>query len=299
MYNLLKLDSCSLIIKTLFYFVYMLLLLLLLVQTCRSEWPPVSCDPQVSVVQNIVTLTSLEQQEREYSCQLREKYYRQVFINFEKKYSARIFKKSHDSILGITISNKKQLFTLRIHNDRIESDVSKCFGIFTSTNIWLGIKLHPLLELRKTFISVHTTNNDVDVPCMNFETDGIVDEFLIKIHAITDTGMRQIVHNVVDKREQKNQTQLENEVKVIQERLRIVEQFVEHTERKLKENRGLVHNNHDEMKRTIQYSHTLNQQNVKTHSIVIMFCVGIISLILILCFKLNGYKHWSQHTHIL
>ena len=278
-------------------------MLLFLVKVSRSEWPPVVCDPQVSIKNNIVTLTSPEQQEREYSCLLQQKFKKEAFINFEKKYSRRIFKKSHDSILGITISNKnKILFNLRIHNDRIDSDGSKrsCFGVFTSTDIWLRIKVHPLFELRKTFISIHTAKNAAYTSCMKFEIDDVIDEFSIKIHAITDTGMVQMIHNVVDKQPQKEQdiTQLEKEFHVIKDRLRVVETFMENAVRKLTENRVLVHEKHDQMKRSLQHSHTLNEQKVKSHSIGVLFFVGVLCIILVFCVKCNGYNHWSRE-HLL
>jgi len=294
---LLKLDSCSLIIKTLFYLKKMLLLLFLLLRVCRSEWPPVSCDPQVKIEKNMVTLTSPEQREREYSCQLQQKFKRQVFINFEKKYSHRIFKKSHDSILGITIMGDKNLFTLRIHNDRIESEKSSCYGVFTSTDIWLRIQLHPLSELKKTFISIYTAKNAAYTSCMKFEINDIIDEFSVKVHAITDTGMVQLVHNVVEQQETKP-TQLDKEFDVIKDRLLVVENLLENTVRRLTENRVLVHEKHNEMKRSLQYSHDIHGQTVKSHSIGLLFCFTIITILILFCVKINGYKHWSRE-HIL
>tara|TARA_B110000285_G_scaffold7206_2_gene7439 strand:- start:7680 stop:8519 length:840 start_codon:yes stop_codon:yes gene_type:complete len=279
----------------------MLFLLFILMKVCLSEWPPVSCDPQVSVQKNVVTLTSPEQQEREYSCRIQQKFNKEVFINFEKKYSHRIFKKSHDSILGITIMNgDKNLFSLRIHNDRIESDASdrQCYGVFTSKNIWLRIKLHPLLELRKTFISIDTAKNSAYTSCMKFEINDVIDDFSVKIHAITDTGMIQIVHGVTDKPEKTNITHLENELRSIKNRLRIVEDSMKITARKLTENRILVHEKHSEMKRSLHYSHDVHEQKVQTHSIGLLFCFAIIATILIICIKFNGYKHWSRE-HIL
>ena len=278
-------------------------MLFLLVQVCRSEWPPVVCDPQVSIENTIVTLTSPEQQEREFSCQLGEKFKKEAYINFEKKYSRRIFKKSHDSILGVTIMDgDTQLFNLRIHNDRIDSDGSKrsCFGVFTSTDIWLRIKLQPLFELKKTFISIHTAKNAAYESCMKFEINDVIDEFSIKIHAITDTGMVQTVHNVVDKQPQIEQdiTQLEKELHVIKDRVRVVENFMENTVRKLTENRMLVYEKHDQMKRNLQHSHTLNGQKVKSHSIGLLFCVIVLCIILVFCRKCSGYNQWSRE-HLL
>lgn len=303
---MLKLDSSSLIIKTMFYLRKDMLfsfILLILLKLCSSEWPPFSCDPQVNIEKNIVTLTSPEQQEREYSCQLQQKYKRQVFINFEKKYSHRIFKKSHDSILGITIMDgEKNLFNLRIHNDRIESDITErqCYGVFTSTDIWLRIKLHPLFELKKTFISVHTAKNAAYTSCMKFEIDDVIDEFSLKVHAITDTGMVQMVHNVANEQEEIKQdiTQLEKEFHVIKDRLRVVENFMENAVRRYTENRILVHQKHDEMKRSLQHSHNVHGQKVQTHSIGLLFCFAIIVIVFMFCIKFNGYKHWARE-HIL
>jgi len=278
-------------------------ILLILLKLCSSEWPPFSCDPQVNIEKNIVTLTSPEQQEREYSCQLQQIFKKEVFVNFEKKYSQRIFKKSHDSILGITIMNgDKNLFNIRIHNDRIESDATErqCYGVFTSTDIWLRIKLHPLFELRKTFISIHTAKNAAYTSCMKFEIDDVIDEFSLKVHAITDTGMVQMVHNVVDKQQETKQdiTHLEKEFHVIKDRLRVVETFMENAVRRLTQNRVLVYQKHDEMKRTLKHSHTVNEQKVKTHSIGVLFIIAIFGVILMFCIKFNGYKHWSRE-HIL
>ena len=278
-------------------------MLFVLIKMCYSEWPPALCDPQVSIQKNVVTLTSAEQQEREYYCQLQQKFNKEVFINFEKKYSRRIFQKSHDSILGITITNdKKKLFTIRIHNDRIESDASEspCFGIFTSKNMWLSIKLYPLFELRKTFISIHTAKNAAYTSCMKFEIDNVIDEFSLKVHAITDTGMVQMVYNVADKQDITKQdiTQLEKEFHVIKDRLGIVENWMEITARKLTENRVLVHEKHSEMKRNLQHSHTIHGQKVQTHSIGLLFCFAIIISTFVLYIKFNGYKHWSRE-HIL
>ena len=301
---MLKLDSCSLIIKTMFYLRKDMLfsfILLILLKLCFSEWPPFSCDPQVSIKKNVVTLTSPEQQEREYSCHLQQKYKRQVFINFEKKYSHRIFKRTHDSILGITIMyGNTNLFSLRIHNDRIESDASdkQCYGVFTSKNISLRMKLHPLFELRKTFISIDTAKNTAYTPCMKFEIKDIIDNFSVKIHAITDTGMVQIVHGVTDKQETLNITHLENELRVIKDRLRIIEDSMQIAARKLTENRVLVHEKHNEMKQSLQYSHSIHVQKVQTHSIGLLFCFAIIAIIFMFCIKYNGYKYWSR-THLL
>tara|TARA_B110001452_G_scaffold265783_1_gene271149 strand:- start:912 stop:1685 length:774 start_codon:yes stop_codon:yes gene_type:complete len=257
----------------------------------------------VSIKGNIVTLTSPQQQEREYSCQVQQKFNKEAYINFEKKYSQRVFKKSHDSILGITIMNdNKNLFNIRIHNDRIESDASKrqCFGIFTSKDIWLRIKVHPLFELKKTFISIHTAKNAAYTSCMKFEIDDIIDTFSIKLHAITDTGMVQMIHNVVATQPQKKQdiTQLEKEFHVIKDRLRVVENFMDNAVRRLTENRVLVHKKHDEMKRSLQHSHSAHDQKVQTHSIGLLFCFTVIIIIFVVCIKFNGYKHWSRE-HLL
>ena len=277
--------------------------LFLLLRVCRSEWPPVSCDPQVKIEKNIVTLTSPEQKEHEYSCQLQQKFKRQVFINFEKKYSNRIFKKSHDSILGITIMDgAKNVFNLRIHNDRIESGASErqCYGVFTSQDIWLRIKLHPLFELKKTFISIHTAKNAAYTSCMKFEIDDVIDEFSLKVHAITDTGMNQMVYNVTDKQEKTKQdiTQLEKEFHVIKDRLRVVENFMENAVRRLTENRILVHEKHNQITRSLQHSDNVHEQKVQTHSIGLLFCFAIMTIVVLVCIKFNGYKHWSRE-HLL
>lgn len=279
----------------------MLLVLFLLVKVCYSEWPPFSCDPQVNIEKNTVTLTSAEQQEREYSCQLRETFHNEVFINFEKKYSRRIFQKSHDSILGITIMDRNtNLFTLRIHNDRIETAEPRrhCYGVFTSTDISLQIKLHPLFELKRTFISVQYAKNGAYISCMKFEISDVIDDFSLKLHAITDTGMVQMVHNVAQEETKQDTIQLETEFQSIKERLRVVEKFMNNAAQRFTENRILVHEKHDEMKRTLQHSYSVHGQQVKTHSIGLLFCFAIIAIILIICIKFNGYKHWSRE-HIL
>jgi len=281
----------------------MLLLLFLLVHMCRSEWPPFSCDPQVSIDNDVVTLTSPEQQEREYVCKLQQTYNEFVFIQFQKKYSKRIFKKSHDSIFGITVINKDEpAFTLRVHNDRIETDATnhQCFGLFTSKKIWLRIKIHSLFELRKTFVSIHTAKNSVYTSCMKFEVDGVFENFRLKLHAITDTGMHHLVHSVTKNPPKSDQdiTQLEKEFHVLKDRLRVLEKFMETAVHKLTQNRVLVHEKHDEMKRTLKHSHSVNEQKVKTHSIGVVFCFAIIGIILMFCIKVNGYKHWSRE-HIL
>ena len=155
-----------------------------LFRVCQSEWPPFMCEKEVAIRKNRVILTSSTQQQREYSCQMQETFTNATFIEFERKYGQQRFQEVHDSIMGFSITSKKRhLFNIQIHNDHIESDASqrKCYDIFTSKRIWMKIQLHPLPELRKTFVSVHISHNNVYSPCFNFELNTIIEEFSLKM----------------------------------------------------------------------------------------------------------------------
>ena len=267
-----------------------------LFRVCQSEWPPFMCEKEVAIRKNRVILTSSTQQQREYSCQMQETFTNATFIEFERKYGQQRFQEVHDSIMGFSITSKKRhLFNIQIHNDHIESDASqrKCYDIFTSKRIWMKIQLHPLPELRKTFVSVHISHNNVYSPCFNFELNTIIEEFSMKMHAITDSGMQQSVlavstHPRVD-------TVLKNvELATVKKRLAVVEKGMEDILDGLRENREWVHAKHDEIqtsvKRSLKHTHTTTSQKVYTHSF------GVISLLVMFTIGLCAFVKYNTYT---
>ena len=299
---LMKLDLCLLIINGDVVCVKMFWLLVFFLGRCLAEWPPRLCDPQVNITQNTVTLTSPALSRQEYSCTLQDRFEDAIFIDLERQYSNRRFTKAHDSILGLTMSHPGGEFSVRVHNDRIETNETprQCRGIFASQRTRLKIEFRALPELLKTFVSVMKWTNNQFVRCLTFELDKLIYGVTLKVHAITDTGMIQRIHDI-SKHDKKNK-KVEEELVLLKNQLSMTQTTLRTTIERLEQNHLLVHDKHTEMQKALEnsmrHSDTRIALKVRHHSYGFISVIVLSSILMCAFVKYNSYAK-KRIEHIL
>lgn len=207
-------------------------LLFVLFAFVRSEWPPAECLPKVQQTNNNVYLTSRKGGMQETSCNLREPYRSIFYLHATRRYGQQ---GRGDSTLEIRVRDKGIDIPIVIHNDRItlQTDTNICyFPTVTEheSSFWIRFRLHAMLDLRKTFVSLAIMPMDSEqfVDCAKFETDAIIHQFTLALIAKTPTGMDQIVHSIVQQRPdiRKNTKDLEMRLNRFEERLRRLQNTV-------------------------------------------------------------------------
>ena len=160
-----------------------MLLLLLFFVCVRAEWPPLQCRPNVRKINNDVYLTSRKGGSQEASCDLNESYRSIFYLHATRRYGN---KGSGDSTLEINVKDKGINIPIVIHNDRItlQTDTNTCyFPTVTEyeSSFWIRFRLHAMLDLRKTFVSLSIIPLDGEqfVDCAKFESDAIIRQFAL------------------------------------------------------------------------------------------------------------------------
>jgi hypothetical protein len=202
MYYLLKIgffkfDINVFVLLNMFYFLVLLPLVF-------AELPPSICNNQRggNIDSGQIALTSPSTETE--SCTFAKKFKESAYFELQRFYTGneKRYKHSRDSLLGITIKTPSTKFDVQIHNDRIEmsSPVSKrCFGMFKHPRKWkLLIQMYTFIDIQKTVFSVSSSRSNRFKDCFQFEIDDVVDFFQVGIHATTQTGMTQIIHNLDD-----------------------------------------------------------------------------------------------------
>jgi|TARA_B110000483_G_C17954876_1_gene449738 hypothetical protein len=111
-------------------------------------------------------------------------------------------RENSDSLLSIGVAGQGvSLFDVVIHNGKIALQIEKVSPLFCSATLasdkalptWLLIRLTPLQQ--KTMISVHVAPLGAQqfTNCINYEYDGIINEYTFTLRGLTGTGMDQDV----------------------------------------------------------------------------------------------------------
>lgn len=214
-----------------------MLLLFVLLALVRAEWPPTQCRPNVRRTDNDVYLTSRKAGFQETSCELRQPYRSMFYMHVTRRYGQL---GPGDSTLEIKVMGDGTDVPIVIHNDRITLDTETNICYFPTvtendSSFWIRFRLHAMLDLRKTFVSLAITPMDSEqfVDCAKFETDALIRQFTLALTAKTQSGMEQIVHTVVPHRPtfnrpefHKNTNALETRLNRLEERLRRLQNTV-------------------------------------------------------------------------
>lgn len=270
-----------------------MLLLFLLLVFVKAEWPPIQCRPNVRQSNNDVYLTSRKGGLQETTCDLNESYRSIFYLHATRRYGNQ---GSGDSTLEITVKNDEMDIPIVIHNDRItlQSDSNTCyFPTVTEyeSSIWLRFRLHAMLDLGKTFVSLSIMPMDGEqfVDCAKFESDTIIRQFMLKLTAKTGTGMEQIVHSIVQSRPvvKRETNRLELRLNRLEERLRrlqntLTEYVASHDN----------HVNHvDALKMSLKASISETHNRIVTRSNSHALVYGFFFVVLFFCGF--GYVRWK------
>jgi len=270
---------------------------------CLAEWPPSSCDPQVDIRGNMVTLTGVSNKENQ--CTIREQFFDNIFINLERKYSDNNLKITGDSILGLTMIHPGGQHTILVHDNRIEMAERKCRGMFMSNTL---LKIQIRRAANKTTVYVMKMTNNQFSQCLNFDINELINGITLKIHATTDTGMIQIIHGISShdvsskKYRQISKKPIKEEIRWLKTQLTDTQDTLRTTIERLEQNHLLVRDNHNEMKKVLDSSlrHTDSRiaLKVRHHSYGLISVIVISSILMCVFIKYNGYTR-KRIEHIL
>lgn len=249
-----------------------LLIICIVLTNVIAEWPPRSCPYNVKPIGTGIFLTNPKKRIFDTSCSLTEPYHETVYVEVSRKYGPTNTKSKH-SIFSVTVENLKysdkqlqESFVINMKNDLVEiiskktQSKNSCFGIFASSggnNVWMRLRVHPLPELQKTFVSVATWTDDsmFFIQCAQVEVDTLFETFEIKLSAFTDTKMTQIVHNVTSLRPVLWKS-TPFSYRDISHKFVHVEEQIKYLVKKLTENENIVH--------TLKMELQNNNQKAKT-----------------------------------
>lgn len=209
-----------------------MLLLFVLFAFARAEWPPTECQPSVRQNNNDLYLTSRKGGLQETSCDLSEPYRSVFYLHATRRYGQQGI---GDSTLEIKVMGTGIDIPIVIHSDRItlQTETNICyFPTVTEheSSFWIRFRLHAMLDLRKTFVSLAIIPMDGEqfVDCAKFEMNAVIHQFVLSLTATTQTGMEQIVHAIVQHRPDtmKDTTVLETRLTRLEHRLRRLQNTV-------------------------------------------------------------------------
>lgn len=244
-----------------FYMFYMFCLFILLPLFASAELPPSMCNNGIKNNQGQIALTGPSSSSEMSSCSFTKKFTETAYFELQRFYTGneKRYKHSRDSLLGITVKSTEAPFDIQIHNDRIEmpGDTPKrCFGAFKHPKKWkLRIQMHTFIDIQKTVVSVASSRSGRFKDCFQFEIDAVVYFFQVTVHATTQTGMTQIIHNVDESVPEDTETfawhKLAKDVEELRKDLdsmrnRLTKTRVEHLSHKQS-----IEDNHGELKETL------------------------------------------------
>lgn len=242
-------------------------------------------------------MTSRVRNTQETRCDLSESYRSIFYLHASRRYGGQ---GSGDSTLIIRAYDKDVNIPVVIHNDKItlQKDSNVCYFPTVSqdeTSFWIRFRLHAMLDLRKTFVSLSIMPMDGEhfIDCVKFEIDTIMQQFRLSLVAKTQTGMEQVVHNIVQhrpglKRQKAQNSDLTLRVNRLEERMRRLQNtLTEYVE---------SHDNHvehvDKLKKSIQtsISETHNRIVTRSNSHAMIYCFFF--AVLIFCGA--AYIRWKR-----
>lgn len=176
--------------------------LFILLPLAFAELPSSMCNNGIKNRQGQIALTGPSSSTETSSCTFAKKFKGEAYFELERFYTGneKRYKHSRDSLIGITVKTQATTFDVQIHNDRIEmlgASPKRCFGMFKGTLKWrVHLQMHTFIDIQKTVVSVGSSRSGRFKDCFQFEIEAVVDFFQVSVHASTQTGMTQIIHNL-------------------------------------------------------------------------------------------------------
>ena len=254
----------------------------------HAQWP-IDCARDGPFVR----LTNLK--EASGSCQLDNTFKNVAYVQLHRQYGLEPTTES-DSLLYLKIKSNPP-FTIAIHNDYIEMEGKRCEFPLANRDeapFWLRLRLHSLVDLKKTFVSlaISLDGEQQFLNCAKTEMNGLIREFRINFSAVTKSGMRQILRRVTSEKpvsnEQDRARLLESRIENIEERLRSIERFEERF-RRMQNTLSEYTHAHDTFRSTSEERHIQLQDSLgvvhdrivhRTNAHGIMYLFGFVILII-------------------
>lgn len=237
------------------------LLSFLVLTLVHAQWPP-----ECARDGPFVRLTNL--QESSGRCALDKNFNNVAYVQLHRQYG-RQPTESTDSLVTLHVKSRAP-FTINIHNDYIELDGKRCDFPLASREeapFWLRLRLHSLVDLKKTFISlaISLDGDQQFSNCAKTEMNGLIRDFKIHVSATTKSGMRQILRQVTSQKpvsdDRDRARLLESRVESIEERLRNIERFEERF-RRMQNTLSEYTHSHDTFKSTTEERHVQLQDSL-------------------------------------
>ena len=249
-----------------------------------AEWPPLNCTPRVPQTNNDIQLTSRKGGAQDTTCTLKEPYRSMFYVHATRRYGKQ---GSGDSTLEISVMDQGINIPIVIHNDRItlQKETNVCYFPTVSeyeSSFWLRFRLHAMLDLRRTFVSLAIMPMDGEqfVDCAKFETDAIVHDFFISLTAKTQTGMEQTVHGIVQHRPEfrRDTNSLETRLNRLENRLRRLQNTVTEYVESHDEHVSHFGQMKDSLQTSISEVHNRIVTRSNSHAMVYFFCFVVVFL---------------------
>lgn len=230
-----------------------LFVLFFLLASAFAEWPPEMCDKGVRFYnKRDVQLTGNHEREVENTCKLASSFRSTFFMEFGKRYSTSRSKMPLDSTLTLRVQpeGNASAFDIDVHNDRLHIVASpnetkpECLRYFASTagtRFWMRVRVHKLVDLKKTFVSVALSDTSQQQlrfdPCVRKEFDMEFDTFNLSITGKSESGMEQWVYKLTNERpievHEKNMDGIMKRLAIAEERIHRLQDFISQTDESL------------------------------------------------------------------
>lgn len=254
----------------------------------QAQWPP-DCARDGPFVR----LTNL--QESSGRCKVTQNFNNVAYIQLHRQYG-RQPAEGTDSLVTLHIKSKSP-FQINIHNDYIELNDKRCDFPLANRDeapFWLRLRLHSLIDLQKTFVSlaISLDGDQQFSNCLKTEMNGLIRDFQVHFSASTKSGMRQILRRLTSQKPVSNDIDrarlLESRVESIEERLRNMERFEERF-RRMQNTLSEYTHAHDTFKSTSEERHVQLQDSLgvvhdrivhRTNAHGIVYLFGFVILII-------------------
>lgn len=198
------------------YHMFYFLCFMFLLHSVYAEWPPLNCRRPVKIQDSSVIMSNSAVNKIKTYCDIHEQYDNAIYIKFSRVYNLKHTVVSDSTLSFDFLFEKETKFTLEIHNDRlkvvypehqkIRITNNACMAVLARPELewfnWLRVRINHLEEIRKTFISVDLVSYEGNTftPCVRFESELLKTDFQIALRAYTDSGMRQEVQMITQKK---------------------------------------------------------------------------------------------------